>query len=199
MWFSDELTPRHDWTWTGGNFNFVASLRFYCYRHCVCASRPTRDPAIRQGFWRWLDHQCIVDRGKRGQAVARCDGTQDGPELQGVSKRDGNQASASSTTPAIQILPAQVRGQAFVAGSCGRNGKDFCPSAWNTGFLGGPPPKSPSKLYDDITAAAKARDLAAVPYTGLGDAGYSNAGPNSTFASNGSITDDGQKGSITEV
>ena len=41
VWFSDELTPRADWTWN--NFFVSASIRFYCWQHCACTSEPTRE------------------------------------------------------------------------------------------------------------------------------------------------------------
>ncbi|KAL9064604.1 MAG: hypothetical protein Q9161_008781 [Pseudevernia consocians] len=43
VWFSDELTPRHDWTFNGPNFFFfAAAIRTYCWPLCACNGVPQR-------------------------------------------------------------------------------------------------------------------------------------------------------------
>ena len=38
VWFSDEMTPRYEYTWGGGSLFLAASLRTYCYARCWCSS-----------------------------------------------------------------------------------------------------------------------------------------------------------------
>ena len=42
--FADDMTPRWDWTWSSyGTFFGVASLRFHCWKNCLCA-QPSKKP-----------------------------------------------------------------------------------------------------------------------------------------------------------
>ena len=42
VWFSDEFTPRYEWTWGGGNFLGSAAIRYHCWQRCACAQNPTK-------------------------------------------------------------------------------------------------------------------------------------------------------------
>ena len=35
--FTDEMTPRLEWTWTGLDFAFAAQVRFFCWQNCWCS------------------------------------------------------------------------------------------------------------------------------------------------------------------
>lgn len=42
--FADDMTPRWDWTWSSsGTFLNTASLRFHCWKNCLCA-QPSKKP-----------------------------------------------------------------------------------------------------------------------------------------------------------
>lgn len=118
VWFSDEITPRYEWTWN----NFIASLgiRFYCYRHCACTTRPSRvdstgpvwmKPQVK--IWRFLNFY---------EAIQNADG----------SSSYGPVGGSSSSG---QILPAP-QGGTQRAGTCGATGAGFCASPWPTALMG---------------------------------------------------------------
>ncbi|KAI9804697.1 MAG: hypothetical protein M1833_006772 [Piccolia ochrophora] len=52
--FSDELTPRLEWTWR--NLIPSGTLRYYCMRHCACLF-PDKDPSRKDPaspLWKWI-------------------------------------------------------------------------------------------------------------------------------------------------
>lgn len=57
--FADDMTPRLDWTWsatTGSSFFLMASIRFHCWKNCLCIDRTKKksflDPQV--AMWQWL-------------------------------------------------------------------------------------------------------------------------------------------------
>ena len=57
--FADDMTPRLDWTWsgtTGASFFHTASIRFHCWKNCICRDRTRKknymDPQVQ--MWEWL-------------------------------------------------------------------------------------------------------------------------------------------------
>ncbi len=121
VWFSDELTPRADWTWN--NFFLSASIRFYCWQHCACTFAPTREnttstPSTTK-LWAFV---------KNHELSHNTDGSY-------TYQKTGSHASEG------QVLPPQNR-LGTPAGSCGADGKQFCSVGWPTGILG-PIPQSP--------------------------------------------------------
>ena len=118
VWFSDEITPRYEWTWN----NFIASLgvRFYCYQRCACTYRPTRRDSTER---MWMHPYVKVWRFVNGYDVTQ---NPDGSLTYGP---------ASASTSSGQILPAP-QGATQHSGTCGPNNTDFCPSPWPTALLG---------------------------------------------------------------
>jgi len=121
IWFSDEFTPRLEWTWN--NFFLSASIRFYCWQHCACTSAPTREnttstPSTTK-LWAFV---------KNHELSHNSDGSY-------TYQKTGSQASEG------QVLPPQNR-LGSPAGSCGADGKQFCSAPWPTAVLG-PIPQSP--------------------------------------------------------
>lgn len=57
--FADDMTPRLDWTWSGtsgATFFSMASIRFHCWKNCLCIDRTRKknylDPQVR--MWQYL-------------------------------------------------------------------------------------------------------------------------------------------------
>lgn len=122
VWFSDELTPRYEWTWGGPNFLASAAIRTYCRMRCTCKNDPSKQDPLQQLFgstvWNIIASQNFA---------ANSDGS---ITIQGT----GSQQSET------QILPAQPPlnrlNQYAAAGTCGATGRQFCPSTWPTEILG---------------------------------------------------------------
>lgn len=121
VWFSDELTPRLDWTWN--NFFLSASIRFYCWQHCACTSEPTGEnttstPSTTK-LWAFVKGHEMAHNSNGSYTY----------------QQTGSQASEG------QVLPPQNR-LGTPAGSCGTDGRQFCSVPWPTNILG-PIPQSP--------------------------------------------------------
>ena len=119
VWFSDELTPRLDWTWE--NFYISASIRFYCWQRCACSNFPTRENTTSQPsttkLWNFVRNHPLTH------------------------KDDGSFVYRASASKEVQVLPPQNR-LGTPAGTCGADGKQFCPAPWPTEILG-PIPQTP--------------------------------------------------------
>jgi len=127
VWFSDEMTPRYEYRWRGPSFFLAASLRTYCYAHCWCNSvgrNKTATPKFT--VWQFLrNHQLVmhtdgsIDYGKRS------------PLSRGIYDKIAT------------VLPPQSGSTQNTAGTCGPDGKQFCPSTWPTDVLGAIPRSPP--------------------------------------------------------
>ncbi|KAL8731382.1 MAG: hypothetical protein Q9166_003474 [cf. Caloplaca sp. 2 TL-2023] len=132
VWFSDEFTPRHEWTWSG---NFLASIaiRTYCWRRCACNIRPTKANVTTSIFglsvWPLLGDIYVAEHPNGSMTL-------------------GN---LNTQTSQMQILPAQppvnrLGGTAPAAGTCGIDGKQFCEIPWPVEILGPDIPRAPSNV-----------------------------------------------------
>ena len=117
VWFSDEMTPRYDWTWEGSLFFGAAAIRFWCWRGCVCTMRPSKDTTTIK-LWKFVyDHELLQND-------------------------DGSMTAQQKSQPSNsqQVLPPQT-GPDSSAGTCGPDGKQFCSSQWPSDY--GPIPQRP--------------------------------------------------------
>ena len=136
VWFSDSMTPRLDWTWSGGAFFASAAIRFFCWQHCTCTSDQNRAVPkfnMDKRVWPLLPGYSFMQMSDNSYYLI---GT-------------GSRGNASS----LQILPPQG-GMGSYSGHCGVNGTDFCPSAWDKETLG-PVPLVPPNTTDIIKPAQK--------------------------------------------
>ncbi|KAI9676480.1 MAG: hypothetical protein M1817_000638 [Caeruleum heppii] len=97
VWFSDEMTPRIDWTWD--NLAASAAIRFHCWRHCECSVDGQPNNRTVAPLWHFL---------ASADLVLKPDGAVD------VNFRPVTNPSASSTMP---VLPASS-GTKPAAGTC---------------------------------------------------------------------------------
>ncbi|KAI4205286.1 MAG: hypothetical protein LQ350_000609 [Teloschistes chrysophthalmus] len=138
VWFSDEITPRYEWTWN----NFIASLgiRFYCYQRCACTFQPS--PTDNTAAF-WMKPQVKIWRFLHGyEARQNADGSLTYEKV-GASSSSG------------QVLPAPSQGGTHCAGPCGMDGRAFCSSPWPTALLG--PIQQMQEPPDPIIEAVKPR------------------------------------------
>ena len=127
VWFSDEMTPRLEWTWGGGNFFAAASIRMHCVRYCRCTGTAGNGTNLTYlgDLWSFIAgaQLAVLPTGQ-------------------IDILSGN--SGSSMT----VLPAQ-HGPGSPSGTCGGDGKQFCPQPWPTsGF--GPVPRAPPNATDIV-------------------------------------------------
>lgn len=131
VWFSDDMTPRLDWTWAGGNFFASASIRFFCWQHCNCNTNLKK-------------HSTSNDSAKRFWAFIS------GHQLTQLSSGAVHLQTSATTGPRsnVQVLPPQ-KGAGSSSGRCGANGTGFCPQLWNERTYG-PPPRLPPNVTDIV-------------------------------------------------
>ena len=132
VWFSDEMTPRLNWTWAGGDFFAAGSIRFYCWQRCACDSSPTRDN-ITTNLRLWLNNH---------EMIQKSDGSIDDESLS-----DSDHSFYSATSDSLEILPPQD-GPSSSSGTCGSDGNQFCSYAWNATYFRSPPPQAPPNATD---------------------------------------------------
>ncbi|KAI4201001.1 MAG: hypothetical protein LQ350_003570 [Teloschistes chrysophthalmus] len=139
VWFSDEFTPRYDWSWSG-NFYLSAALRSYCWFRCACQTDPQREN---------LTDAVIPSR--LFQVLARSAFSQNA---------DGsiNLVGTGSQTSQLQVLPPQS-GQNPPAGSCGSDKRQFCEMKWPAYFLGSTLPQTPPDATQILPPAAGNHNL----------------------------------------
>ena len=121
------MTPRHDWTWTGGNLRFVASLRWHCSRVCSCWDNPHHDN-FTTNMWRILEGLHILDQDKGLYLISK------------------------ATEHRTEVLPPQI-GPNSPSGDCGGSRKSFCPLNWDYKAWG-PAPTAPVGASDIIKPQA---------------------------------------------
>lgn len=160
VWFSDEMTPRYEYTWGGGNFFLAASLRTYCYAHCYCTSvGKARTRHKTYTLWQFLrNHQLIahgngaMDYGKRR------------PLDTGVYQR------------IAQVFPPRAGAAPYASGTCGVDGKQFCPAPWPEAQLG-PIPRAPPFSTEIVLASPDAAGKKNLTVCGNKCSGQSDCSP----------------------
>ena len=120
------MTPRYDWQWDT-NFLAAAAIRFHCWRNCACAE-PDKEPGredLSKKIWQFVQNGKLF--------ATRENGVKMGPVAGGKRLRSGR-----------EILPPQKRfpGGGSSAGTCGRDGRQFCVERWPSSLLG-PIPTAP--------------------------------------------------------
>ena len=121
VWFSDEFTPRLEWTW-GNNFFAAAAIRFYCWQRCACRKNPSKldpvKPLFLNPIWNIISSQNLAQHGDGSLTLE----------------------STGSQQSEMQILPAQTPGnrlsRGWQAGTCGPDKMQFCQKPWPTEILG---------------------------------------------------------------
>ena len=150
VWFSDSMTPRHDWTWGGGNFYATASIRFHCWRQCTCNNDPPQDPDTTK-LWHFLTGLQLglhID-GSMNLEPAGNQVQQTQLQQQGQVQDQGQGASTSGSRQQ-QILPPQSPGaQNSPSGTCGPDHNEFCPKQWDE-IAWGPIPREPPNVTDIV-------------------------------------------------
>lgn len=154
VWFSDEFTPRYEWTWGGGNFVGSAAIRYHCWQRCACGENPTKENLTSSLFGTRL-MRLAKDIG----VVQNKDGS-----MNLTSAADGTNGAQSGSSD-ITILPAQnvasnrLNPGGPPAGTCGPDKRQFCPMAWPKAF--GPIPRTPvgaTQIYSSPASAAVPSD-----------------------------------------
>ncbi|KAI9681334.1 MAG: hypothetical protein M1817_002617 [Caeruleum heppii] len=126
--FAEEMTPRLDWAWAGNNFLFAATMRYHCWKHCRCANPPAANNRTMTKLWAFLASADLIEDS-------------DGSLTINVRERDGQPART------LQILPSQPRGKGpTTGGTCGLDGKQFCPIAFPSRLLGPAPTPTPLRV-----------------------------------------------------
>ena len=134
--FADDMTPRKDWTWSStANFLDVASLRFHCWKNCLCAP-PSRKPNYNDPLipmWDFL--------------LARL------PQS-GFSVGSGNRSPLGSSTDARGKSKTSNSGGSQRANQCAADPDNpgTCSIPWRTDILG-PVPESVMKLPPPVPLA----------------------------------------------
>lgn len=135
IWFSDDQTPRLEWTWTGGDFFASASIRYLCWRRCACSNvKPTRDNAT-IAFWAFVHGHELALRPNGAVVVQQ----ETGPVPPGGERE-------------TQVLPPQ-KGAGSPSGTCGPSGTEFCPRAWPSDVYGAVP-RAPPDTTDIVKSKA---------------------------------------------
>ena len=120
------MTPRYEYTWSGGNFFLSASLRTYCYSHCYCTSvgkSRTRHKSFT--IWQFLRNHVLIY-----QPDGAIDYGKHGPLVSSIFQRLG------------RVLSPRAGASSNASGTCGADGRQFCPSPWPEVQLG-PVPRAP--------------------------------------------------------
>lgn len=118
---------------TGGNFLLSASLRTYCYAHCYCTSvgkKNTRHRAFT--VWQFLRDHALIRRGDSSTDYGKRR-----PLDTGVFQK------------LATVLPAQSGNGPHASGTCGADGRQFCPSKWPEAEFG-PIPRAPPFTSDIV-------------------------------------------------
>ena len=138
IWFSDDQTPRLEWTWVGGNFFASASIRYICWRQCACKNvKPTRDNTTTP-LWAFVHGHELTQRPNGAIVIQQ----EIGP-VPTDSQRE------------TQVLPPQ-NSRGSPSGTCGSSRDEFCPQAWPSGSYGEVPHVPPDTT--DIVKMAPSSD-----------------------------------------
>lgn len=131
VWFSDELTPRLEWTW-GTNFFASAAIRTYCWRRCTCRLNPDpEDILFNNKVWHIIGDKYILENGDGSMTLS----------------------DSKSRTSSTRILAPQQGGARASprAGRCGVDRRQFCQVPWPVDLVGSEVPRAPP----DITQVVK--------------------------------------------
>ena len=131
VWFSDEFTPRLEWTWTP-NWQAAGAIRMYCWQRCACTFGPRHKDNQTIGLW--MSPIAQIWRVSMAQQLSQ---QKDGS----ITLEEVGAGSSSEGQSIGQVLPRQ-QGSKPAAGSCGHDHKQFCPEPWPANILG-PVPRSP--------------------------------------------------------
>ena len=120
------MTPRYEYTWGGGNFFLAASLRTYCYTHCYCSSmgKTNTNRLPKLPIWQFL---------RNNQLLMHKDGSIDYGKRLPMPSRIFRKIAT--------VLPPQDGPDGPTSGTCGADGKQFCPAPWPANL--GPIPRAP--------------------------------------------------------
>lgn len=147
VFFSDELTPRHDWTFNGPNFFFAAAIRTYCWPLCACNGVPQKKGPAADVFnsvlWNIVAGQSFAQHGDGSVTLGATDSQQ------------GEMQILPPQPPSNRLSPTPP------AGTCGPDGKQFCPATWPTDLLG-PIPRAPPNatlIVADANPPASSRNF----------------------------------------
>ena len=157
-WFADDMTPRPDWTWTGGLFAAAATIRFHCIQHCQCEGDTAKTPF--QGFWLLVDGMGINLRNSDGSFTIDASATSSSTQAQGVSFIGQGSSNKKQKTKSVTVLPPQ-HGNNSASGTCGPANNTFCPSAWPTDLLGPIPlaPPNATQIVRPHVAKGSRKDM----------------------------------------
>ncbi|KAI9682041.1 MAG: hypothetical protein M1817_000095 [Caeruleum heppii] len=135
VYFLDEMTPRPDWTWN--NWRTSTAIRSYCRSHCRCSNpeREVRTP------WIWKTSEGVQIRA----ALPKGDGSVT-IQFQGPRGRTVEHI-IPPYSPGGPQAPRAV-------GTCGSDGRRFCPEPWPTDRLGPTPAVTPYFPSPSPSAAA---------------------------------------------
>ncbi|KAL9612030.1 MAG: hypothetical protein Q9167_003356 [Letrouitia subvulpina] len=153
--FSDTLTPRWEWTITGPNILAALAIRRHCYLHCECVDAATATVSSASAT-------PTQARPSTGESVTTKrkwpidDVYEVGPEDADRSVKLRNRVDGRIYINVLPpwMFPTNVEGtnnpeevrepeeeQLRPAGTCGPDGKQFCPQSWDQAW--GPLPMGP--------------------------------------------------------
>ena len=151
VWFSDEMTPRLDWTWSGGggsSFFAAASIRAHCYRNCRCTYGKSQvGPSDTERLWQFVEGHQLAFHSSGEIVLEPINGTGNmGNSSQGSTDNNGGSGSGSGSNSGTSSSNGDdvgsnsgsnsvPGGSGSGSGSGGNNG----PSSGN----GAPPAKRP--------------------------------------------------------
>ncbi|KAI9677500.1 MAG: hypothetical protein M1817_006454 [Caeruleum heppii] len=166
VWFTDDMTPRLEWTWSR-NFAASAAIRYWCWQRCWCASgaRPANRPMGRF-FMELVPHFMLTGLHDGSIAVVRdpsepgsssstaCYWDADGgPSEEGATLSDAGAGPANSSACQweaeilLRVLPPGPLNASHPAGTCGPDGRQFCPTPWPRMALGPNIPVTPPSTW----------------------------------------------------
>lgn len=143
VWFADEMTPQYTWIWGGPDFFAAAAIRYHCWRHGRCKS-PVKGkldngkkvrPSSLQKMWDIIDDAAVhfgLSQKEEGSL-------------------EYHSQSADGKPHSGQVLPPQT-GPGSPAGTCGADGRQFCPAQWPAELVGKMPLAPPEILNLDFNA-----------------------------------------------
>ncbi|KAI9678696.1 MAG: hypothetical protein M1817_005753 [Caeruleum heppii] len=138
VWFSDDMTPRLEWTWD--NFMTSATIRFHCWRYCTCSNPPDPNNRTVARFWEFVPGFILMETP--GGGVSAQPGSSSGPSTSGSSR-------------SVPVLPPGPASGDRPAGTCGSDGQQFCDMPWPSDVFG-PKPVSPPSVRVTTTATSTA-------------------------------------------
>ncbi|KAI9679860.1 MAG: hypothetical protein M1817_004874 [Caeruleum heppii] len=153
-WFTDELTPRLEWTLE--NYPLSLSLRMHCLRHCRCQNSQIL-PDSSATVWPIRPGAQVVMNKASGLEV-------NGSMELRVASENGRPKTV------LPILPAVTAGIAPAAGTCGQDKREFCSQAWPSDILG-PTPTAPLGVSASTPPAAPSGGRDSSPSGGRAKAG----------------------------